>query len=127
MILKPELNCKNKIIATGVLTVPVLRYIFGVIDCRFEERQKIDKKTGNMQIMSRMGYQKGDSLHVNGKQGEKGLLQTEATYQAEIINIAKYLNTKYKEGEILSRVKSHERSQPNTNSTSTIAAKLYKN
>ena len=77
--------------------------------------------------MYRTGYQKGDSLHVRGKQGGKGLLQTEATYQPEIINIAKYLNTKYKEEEILSTVKSHEYIRPNKNSTSTITAKLYKN
>jgi hypothetical protein len=77
--------------------------------------------------MQTAGYQKGDSLHVKGKQGEKGLLQTEATYQPEIINIAKYLKTKYKEDGILNKVKSHEHSQPIMNSTSTIAAKLYKN
>jgi len=43
------------------------------------------------------------------------LLPAEATYQAEIINIAKYLNTKYKEDVrlLVSRVKSHEHSQPN--------------
>jgi len=52
------------------------------------------------------------------------LLQTEATYQAEIINIAKSLNTKYEEEEIVNRVKSHEHSRPNVNSTFTIPAKL---
>jgi hypothetical protein len=40
------------------------------------------------------------------------LLQTEATYKAEIINIAKYLNTKYKEDEIVNSVKSHKHNQP---------------
>jgi hypothetical protein len=44
MILKPELNCKNKITATGVLAVAVLRYIFGIIVCRFEETQKKSTK-----------------------------------------------------------------------------------
>jgi len=44
MILKPELNCKNKIAATGVLAVAVLRYVFGIIECRFEEKQIFDKK-----------------------------------------------------------------------------------
>jgi hypothetical protein len=64
MILKSELNCKNKITATGVLAVPILRYSFGVIDCRFEETQKIDKKTGNVQTVYRMGYQKGDIVYT---------------------------------------------------------------
>jgi len=31
------------------------------------------------------------------KEGERGLLQVEAICKAEIMNIAKYLNTKYKE------------------------------
>jgi hypothetical protein len=34
MILKSELNAKNKIIATGALVMPVLRYSFGIINWR---------------------------------------------------------------------------------------------
>ena len=40
MILKPELNARNKIIAIGVLVVPVLRYNFGMINWRIEEIKK---------------------------------------------------------------------------------------
>jgi len=36
-----------------------------------------------------------DRLYVKRKGGGRGLLQIEATYKAEIINIAEYLNTKY--------------------------------
>jgi hypothetical protein len=36
-ILKPELNAKNKITAIRALTVPVLRYSFGMINWRVEE------------------------------------------------------------------------------------------
>ena len=43
------------------------------------------------------------------------MLQTEATYQAEIINIAKSPNTKYEVDEIVNRVESYEHSQPNMN------------
>ena len=45
MILKSELNAKNKITAAGVLAVPVLRYSFGVINWRLEEIKKVDRKT----------------------------------------------------------------------------------
>jgi hypothetical protein len=38
-----------------------------------------------------------DGLYLNRKEGERGLLQIKATYEAEIINTAEYLNTKYKE------------------------------
>jgi hypothetical protein len=40
MLLKPELNDRNKITATGALAVPVLRYGFGIINWRLEEIKK---------------------------------------------------------------------------------------
>ena len=43
MILKSELNARNKITAIGALAVPVLRYSFGIINWRIEEI-KIKKK-----------------------------------------------------------------------------------
>ena len=58
------------------------------------------------------------------KGGGRGLLQIEATYKAEIINIAEYLNTKYIEDQFVNVVKSHESNQPNMNSTITTAAKV---
>ena len=40
MILKSELNARNKITAIGVLADPVLRYSFGIINWRIEEIKK---------------------------------------------------------------------------------------
>jgi len=48
MILKSELNTRNKITAIGALTVPVLRYSFGIINWRTEEIKK-KKKTGKLE------------------------------------------------------------------------------
>ena len=45
MILKSELNARNKITAIGALAVPVLRYNFGIINWRTEEIKKTDRKT----------------------------------------------------------------------------------
>jgi len=45
MILKSELNAKNKIRAIGALAIPVLRYSFGVINCRVEKIRKTDRKS----------------------------------------------------------------------------------
>ena len=45
MVLKSELNARNKITAIGALAVPVLRYSFGIINWRIEEIKKIDRKT----------------------------------------------------------------------------------
>ena len=54
-------------------------------------------------------------LYVKRKEGEKRLLQTEATYTAEIINIAEYLNTNYADDYLVNTVKDHENSQRNMN------------
>jgi predicted MarR family transcription regulator len=57
---------------------------------------------------------------MNGRR--KRLLQIAATCTAEIINIAQYLITKYKEHQFLNTFKSHRRNQLNTNSTIKTAA-----
>jgi len=44
MILKSELNAKNKITAIGGLAIPVLIYSFDNINWRLEEIRKIDRK-----------------------------------------------------------------------------------
>ena len=61
-----------------------------------------------------------DWLYVKRIGGGRGLLQIKATYKAEIINLAEYLNTKYNEDQFVN-IKSHECNQPNMNSTITIA------
>ena len=44
MILKSELNVRNKITATGALAVPILRFSFGIINWRIEEIKKLTGK-----------------------------------------------------------------------------------
>jgi len=77
-----------------------LRYSFGISDWRTEEIKKIDRKTRKMLTMYKMHHPKADTnrLYVKRKEGGRGLVQTEAAYKAEIINIAEYLNTNYKTG-----------------------------
>jgi hypothetical protein len=96
MILKSELNGRNKITVIGALAVPVLRYCFGIITWRIEEIKQIDRKTRKMLTMYKMHYPKTDidRLYVKRKEGGRGLVQVEAAYKAEIINIAEYLITK---------------------------------
>jgi hypothetical protein len=48
MILKSELNARNKITAIGALAISVLRYSFGTINWRIEEIKQIDRKTRNI-------------------------------------------------------------------------------
>jgi hypothetical protein len=44
MILKSELNARNKITAIGALAVPVLGYSFGIINWRIEDIKKLTEK-----------------------------------------------------------------------------------
>jgi len=60
MILKADLNARNKITATGALVVPVLRDSFGTINWRIEEIKKIDRNTRKMLTMYKMHHTKVD-------------------------------------------------------------------
>ena len=78
MILKSELNARNKITAIGALAVPVLRYSFGIFNWRTEEiKKKIDRKTRKMLKTYKMHQPKADidRLYVKRKEGGRGLLQ----------------------------------------------------
>ena len=54
MIVKSELNAKNKTAAIGALAVPVLRYSFGIINWRTEEIKQTDQKTRKKLTMYKM-------------------------------------------------------------------------
>jgi hypothetical protein len=58
MILKSEMNVRNKTTAIGALAVPVLRYSFGIINWRIEEIKQIDRKTRKMLIVYKMHHPK---------------------------------------------------------------------
>jgi hypothetical protein len=126
IILKSELNAKNKITAIAALAVPVLRYSFGIINWRLEEIKKIDRKTGKLLTVYKMHHPKADTdrLCVKRKGGGRGVTQTEAAHKTEIINIAAHLNKRYKEDQFVNIIISRDSSQPNMNSTVKAAAKI---
>jgi hypothetical protein len=126
VIFKSELNTRNKITAIGALAVPVLRYSFGIINWRIKEIKQIGRKTRKMLTVYKTPHPKADTdrLYVKRKEGERGLIQVEAAYKAEIINIAEYLNTNYKEDKFVKIVKNRESTKPNMNSITKSAAKF---
>ena len=67
--------------------------------------------------------QKTGYTYVKRREGGRELVQIEVAYKTEIINIAEYLNTNYKEDQFVNIVKSHESTQPNMNSIIKMAAK----
>ena len=126
MILKSELNARNKITAIGALAVPVLRYCSGIINWRTEEIKKIDSKTRKMLTMYKMRHPRADidRLYVKRKEEGRGLVQIEVAYKAEIMNIAEYLSTNYKKDQFVNIIKSQESTHPNMNSIIKTAAKI---
>jgi hypothetical protein len=79
-----------------------------------------------MLTMYKMHHSKADMdrLYEKRKEGGRGLVQVEAAYKREIINIAEYLNTKYKGNQFVNIVKNHESTQPTMNSIVKLAAKI---
>lgn len=67
MILKSELNTKNKMTAFGALAVPVLGFTFVIVNWRVEERHK---STAKLEILTmyEMHYPKADWLCVREKE-----------------------------------------------------------
>jgi hypothetical protein len=98
MILKSELNARNKITAIGTSAVPVLRYSLGTINWRLEGIKQIDRKTRKRLTMYKMHHPKADieRLYVKRREVGRGLVQVEAAYKREIIDNEEYYNTKYK-------------------------------
>ena len=52
------------------------------------------------------------------------MVQVEAAYKADIINIAEYLNTNYKDDQFVNIAKNHGSTQPNMNSVLKLATKI---
>jgi hypothetical protein len=58
MVLKSELNARNKITAIGALALPVRKYSFDIIKWRTEEIKQIDRKTRKMLTVYKMHHPK---------------------------------------------------------------------
>ena len=70
LILRTELNGRNKIEAINSLAVPVLQYSFGIIDWKISELKKIDPKTSKLLNMHKMLHFKADveTLYIPGQE-----------------------------------------------------------
>ena len=60
LVLKSELNARNKIAAINTLAVPVILYSYGVIDWKLDEIQDLDRMTRKQLCMNQMLAKKAD-------------------------------------------------------------------
>ena len=65
LVLKSELNARNKIAAISTLVVPVLSYSYGVINWKLDEMQEFDRITRKELCMNQMLAKKADGDRIN--------------------------------------------------------------
>jgi hypothetical protein len=95
LVLDTELSAKYKIQALQALTVPVLRYSFGIINLYQEELRKLERKTRKLLTIHGHHHPKADvdRLYVSSKQGGKGFIQLEEAYITEITKLMEYVDS----------------------------------
>ena len=60
LVLKSELNARNKTAAINTLAVPVILYSYGVIDWKLDEIQNLDRMIRKQLCMNQMLAMKAD-------------------------------------------------------------------
>ena len=108
LVLKSQLNSKNKIMAINSIAVPVLTYSFPIVNWKLSEIRRIDAKTRKLFTMHRAHHPKADveRLYLKRWQGGRGLLQLELELKMSFIGMDKYL--KITTDWMLQSVKAHE-------------------
>ena len=89
LILRTELNGRNKMEAINSLAVPVVQYSIGNIDWKISELKKIDTKTRKLLNMHKMLHPKADvgKLYLPRKDGGRGLIEVETAFKAATIGL----------------------------------------
>ena len=79
MILKTELNSKNRITTINTLAISVITYSFNIIEWNLSE-------------VKRLGIKIIHSLYLPRSNGGRGLTQLELSYKTSTIGLFRYLN-----------------------------------
>ena len=93
MVLKSQLNSRNKFIAINSLAVPVMIYSFSIINWTDAEIRKLDRKTRKLLTLHRSHHPKADvdRLYIPRLRGGRGLLQLEIMFKLTFIGVNCYL------------------------------------
>ena len=96
LVLKPELNARNKIAAINTLAVPVILYSYGVIDWKLDEIQYLDRMTRKQLCMNQMLPMKADvdRIYLPCQEGGRSLMNLEKEYKATMIGLQTYKTNK---------------------------------
>ena len=96
LVLKSELNARNKIAAINTLAVPEILYSYGVIDWKLDEIQDLDRMTRKQLCMNRMLARKADvdRIYLPCQEGGRSLMNLEKEYKATMIGLQTYMTNK---------------------------------
>ena len=96
LVLKSELNARNKIAAINTLAVPVIFYSYRVIDWKLDEIQDFDRMTTKQLCMNWMLAMKADvdRIYLPCQEGGRSLINLEKEYKATMIGLQTYMTNK---------------------------------
>ena len=96
LVLKSELNARNKIAAINTLAVPVILYSYGVIDWKLDAIQDLDRMTRKQLCMNWMLAKKADvdRIYLPCQEGGRSLMNLEKEYKATMIGLQTYMTNK---------------------------------
>lgn len=93
LVLKTELNSKNRIEAINTLAIPVVQYSFNIINWNMSDILRMDRKTRKLLTSNRSFHPKADvdRLYLPRKEGGRGLMQLELSFKTTTIAMKNYL------------------------------------
>ena len=96
LVLKSELNARNKVTAINTLAVPVIIYSYGVIDWKLDEIHNLDRMTRKQLCMNQMLAMKADvdRIYFPCQEGGRLLMNLEKEYKATMIGLQTYMTNK---------------------------------
>ena len=95
LLLKSELNARNKIAVINSLAVPVIVYSYVVIDWKLDEIQNLDRMTRKQLCMNQMLAKKAhiDRIYLPCQEG-RSFINPEKEYKATMIGLQTYMTNK---------------------------------
>ena len=96
LVLKSELNARNKIAAINTLAVPVILYSYGVIIWKLDEIQDLARMTRKQLCMNWMLAKKADEerIYFPCQEGGRSLMNLEKEYKATMLGLQTYMTNK---------------------------------
>ena len=96
LVLKSQLNARNKIAAINILAVPVILYSYRIIDWKLDEIQNLDRMTRKQLCMKWMLTMKADvdRIYLQYQEGGRSLTNLEKEYKATMIGLQTYMTNK---------------------------------